>query len=140
MRSTDVKHSIAGYYFQLLLACRELVLLFEKKVPDSSYVGIELGADIRVNSGTDTYVEAKFYKDSTFTRNHYAIRHSVFNFYNTFCKNGSGNFIIETNVPISKGEKNFFENWNKKSFQDIDEYVCYIKECLVCFLQAKNNL
>ncbi|QWI78257.1 hypothetical protein JG486_29215 (plasmid) [Bacillus mycoides] len=77
--STDVKHSIAGYYYQLLLACKELVNLL-KNDNKKSFVAIEKGADVRVYNGNDLSIEAKFYKAKNFTRNSNTIRHTLYNF------------------------------------------------------------
>lgn len=129
MSSTDVKHSIAGFYYQLLIAVRELVGISDFP---NGYVGVECNADVRVNKGDDLFIEVKFYKADTFSRNDDPIRHTIYNFYNYFKKTKtSGLFNIRTNVPISKKDKLFFENWNSRNTPNIDEYLVYIKNCLV---------
>ncbi|MGE8000251.1 hypothetical protein ACQKOF_16500 [Lysinibacillus sp. NPDC093190] len=131
-KSTDVKHSIAGFYFQLLIACKELVSISEQF--SEGYVGVEYGADIRVNKGDDSYIEAKFYKNDYFTRYSEAIRHTIFNFYNTYLEsvNRVGeSFILNTNVPISNSNLDFFKNWNNSTFPEPLDYINYIKDCLV---------
>lgn len=130
-KSTDVKHSIAGFYFQLLIACKEFVSICGE-FPDG-YVGVEYGADIRVNKGNDRYIEAKFYKSDYFTRYSEAIRHTIYNFYNTYRKSGKLEevFIINTNVPISKTDIDFFCGWNNGTFPSQVEYINYVKDCLV---------
>ncbi|WP_216831694.1 hypothetical protein [Alkalihalobacterium elongatum] len=130
-KSTDVKHSIAGFYFQLLIACKELVSIYENF--PKGYVGVEYGADIRVNKGNNRYIEAKFYKRDYFTRYSEAIRHTLYNFYHTYRKSGKlgESFIINTNVPITKTDIEFFNRWNNSTFPSPNDYINYIKDCLV---------
>lgn len=130
-KSTDVKHSIAGFYFQLLIACKELVSI-SKLYPDG-YVGVEYGADVTVNNGSNRFIEAKFYKEDYFTRFSKAIRHTIYNFYHTYrnSKHTGGTFVIKTNVPISGNDKSFFEDWNTSSFSSEEQYTNYVKDCLV---------
>ncbi|MCA0992754.1 hypothetical protein [Pseudalkalibacillus hwajinpoensis] len=130
-RSTDVKHSIAGFYFQLLIACKELVTM-SKHYP-KGYVGVEYGADIRVNKGNDRYIEAKFYKQNYFTRYSEAIRHTIYNFYHTHRDSNSlnGTFVINSNVPISNSDKKFFNDWNNQEFSCRTDFINYVKDCLV---------
>ncbi|MCU5101265.1 hypothetical protein OCA20_14245 [Bacillus cereus] len=131
-KSTDVKQSIAGFYFQLLIACKELVSI--SKEHPKGYVGVEYGADIRVNKGDDRFIEAKFYKQDYFTRYSEAIRHTIYNFYNTYRKSGLGasdTFLINTNVPISKTDAEFFIDWNNGVYPCELSYINYVKDCLV---------
>ena len=128
-KSTDVKHSIAGFYFQLLIACKELVSIAHYQ---NGYVGVEYGADIRVNKGEDKFIEAKFYKNDSFTRYSEAIRHTIFNFYHTYkSTKTSGVFSINTNVPITKKDQDFINNWNEGNFINPSSYIAYVKDCLV---------
>ncbi|MDK8641692.1 hypothetical protein [Niallia taxi] len=134
--STDVKHSIAGYYYQLLLACRELVNLIDNN-HKKSFVAIEKGADIRVYNGNDLSIEAKFYKAKNFTRKSNAIRHTIYNFSYLFKEhknkgNSNPEFMFKTNIQISSKDKTFFEDWDKgEKNTDKTEYINYIKDCLV---------
>ncbi|MGH0601589.1 hypothetical protein [Bacillus mycoides] len=134
--STDVKHSIAVYYYQLLLACRELVNLL-KNDNKKSFVAIEKGADVRVYNGDDLSIEAKFYKAKNFTRNSNTIRHTLYNFSYMFkeYKNGPSSpkplFLFKTNIQISSKDKTFFEEWGTRKITDDSEYISYIKDCLV---------
>ncbi|WP_335869191.1 hypothetical protein [Bacillus sp. 2205SS5-2] len=130
-KSTDVKHSIAGFYFQLLIACKELVSI--SKLHPEGYVGVEYGADITVNKGSNSFIEAKFYKKDYFTRFSEAIRHTIYNFYNTYRNSDdlNGTFMINTNVPISNNDSSFFNDWNNKNFPSQDPYVNFVKDCLV---------
>jgi len=128
--STDVKHSIAGFYYQLLIACNELVAI-ATDFPQG-YVGVEYGADIRVKTDNDNYIEAKFYKNEDFSRYSEAIRHTIYNFYHTFRENkAESSFNIGTNVPISKSDIDFFAEWEKKNFETPEDYIHYVKNCLV---------
>lgn len=134
--STDVKHSIAGYYYQLLLACKELVnlLIHDNK---KSFVAIEKGADVRVYNGSDLSIEAKFYKAKNFTRNSNTIRHTLYNFSYMFKEYKSSSscinplFVFKTNIQISNNDKTFFDEWGTKKVTEDTEYISYIKDCLV---------
>ncbi len=129
MSSTDVKHTIAGFYYQLLIAVRELVGIADFP---KGHVGVECDADVRVNKGEDLFIEVKFYKANSFSKNDDPIRHTIYNFYNHFKKTKTtGLFNIRTNVPITLNDQDFFENWNNGIFTNIDEYLIYIKNCLV---------
>ncbi|MDQ1233391.1 hypothetical protein QE450_000889 [Paenibacillus sp. SORGH_AS306] len=138
MTSTDVKHSIAGFYYQVLIACKEISLLLNNPAKEDSYVAIEYGADIRVFNEAninekDIVIEAKFYKDSTFTRYKEAITHSIYNFYDLFSNSqvfdSSKRYKFLCNVPISEKDFDFFTNWNSNT--GIDENIAYIKECFI---------
>lgn len=129
MKSTDVKHSIAGFYFQLLIACYELLNVYEY---EDAYVGVECDSDVRVSYGDEKFIEAKFYGKDTFNRNHEAITHTIFNFYHTYKKTKtSGMYQIKTNVPFAPSDIYFFDSWNKKKFDNQVEYINYVKDCLV---------
>ncbi|WP_090738583.1 hypothetical protein [Paenibacillus sp. Mc5Re-14] len=130
MRSTDVKHSIAGFYYQVLLACKELILLLNRSKSEESYVAVEYGADVRIFDEQDIRMEAKFYNDNTFTRYKEAITHSIYNFFNSF-KDSSANvkYRFKCNVPVNIKDLQFFTNWVKPT--EISEKIKYIKECFV---------
>lgn len=136
-RNTDVPATLLGFYYQFLLACKELVLLLNSHDAVTNYVAVEKGADIRVAKQVDNAcIEAKFYKDKQFNRNHSSIRHTLFNFYNTFVelkKNNQPlpNFIYRTNVKISDIDKTFFEQWKNISVIRNGEYIQYVKDCIV---------
>ena len=147
MANTDVAHSIAGYYFQVLLACNELVgLLNTDGTVDNDWVGIEKGSDIRVfrHNGTDISIESKFYGNDRFTKNHSSIRHTIYNFYNDFeqRKNSRipvGTYRYETNVGVSDSNLSFFKDWTDKTYNEIDLYINYVKQCLVYESIKKNG-
>ncbi|MTV49866.1 hypothetical protein GJ688_12875 [Heliobacillus mobilis] len=136
-RSTDVPASIAGYYFQILLACRELVLLCNGNLSDK--VILEKGADIKLVTGNNTCIESKFYKDEYFTRNHKSVRHTIYNFYNDFKSNLTNGkpvsrYIYKTNVKIAEEDRLFFDKWNTTNFTtktDCQEYIKFIRYCVV---------
>lgn len=93
--NTDVPESIAGYYYQILLAIRELTKLSNNE--DS--VGIEKGADVRIfiKNGNTSSIEAKFYKNKM-NKSSEAIIHTIYNFYNNLIDDD--NLYFETNVEI----------------------------------------
>ncbi|MEC0142713.1 hypothetical protein [Paenibacillus alginolyticus] len=130
MGSTDVKHSIAGFYYQVMLACKELALLLNTSTSDESYVAVEYGADVRIYDHVDIRMEAKFYNDNTFTRYKEAITHSMYNFFVSF-KGAATNvrYRFKCNVPVNKRDLPFFTEWMTST--GIAEKVKYIKECFV---------
>lgn len=136
-RSTDVPASLAGYYYQLLLAGRELIyLLNDANVLDTDGVGIEQGSDIRIFREDGIYMEAKFYKDKYFTKNHPTIRHTICNFYRHFQKcmkahKKTGKYQYVTNVPISKDDAAFFANWPKNDANNFLTYEYFVLKCVV---------
>ncbi|OXM13299.1 hypothetical protein [Paenibacillus herberti] len=130
MSSTDVKHSIAGFYYQVMLACKELALLLNTSTSDESYVAVEYGADVRIYNHEDIRMEAKFYKDNTFTRYKEAITHSLYNFFVSF--KGSTpqvRYRFKCNVPVNIKDLQFFAEW--KTTTEFTEKAKYIKECFV---------
>lgn len=92
---TDVPASIAGYYYQILLAVRELTKLSD----DNDGVGIEKGADIRIflKLSGNSSIEAKFYSKNM-KKYSKPIIHTIYNFYNNLVDDESLTF--ETNVDI----------------------------------------
>ncbi len=141
MSNTDVAHSIAGYYYQILLAVREIAeILNNQSCCDDDWVAIEKGSDIKVSRKIteEVSIESKFYKNDKFTKEHKTIRHTIFNFYNDFAfrKNNNMNicrYVFATNVPVSSklGSDTFFNTWNLKNIQQEDDYIKFVKECLV---------
>lgn len=136
MGNTDVPASLAGYFYQLLLACKELVILINNYEDTSNYVAIEKGSDIKVFTKNNICIEAKFYSDTYFTKNHKSIKHTIYNFYNDYLeqiKRGSNpnEYIYRTNVPVSKADNHFFDLWNNKTITKYDEYINFVKECIL---------
>lgn len=136
-RSTDVPASLAGYYYQLLLGGRELLyLLNDAQVSDNDGIGIEQGSDIRIFRDEGVYMEAKFYKDKQFTKNHQTIRHTICNFYHHFqkCLNEQkqpGHYQYVTNVPISSIDEVFFQQWPRDKTQHQIFYDHFILKSIV---------
>lgn len=136
MGNTDVPASLAGYYYQLLIACKELVILINNHDHESNYIAIEKGSDVKVFTKNNVCIEAKFYSDASFTKNHKSIKHTIYNFYNDFktnLKNGidTNEYIYKTNVPVANNDYEFFEKWNNKLIVDFSDYIEYIKECIL---------
>ncbi|MDO3679732.1 hypothetical protein [Paenibacillus ehimensis] len=136
-RNTDVPASLAGYYYQLLLAAKELSrLLIIEGVQDHDGVGIEKGADIRVFFGNGTSIEAKFYSNKHFTRNHTSIRHTIYNFYLDFMKQDPAGlptrkYVYSTNVPLHPDDHSFFDSWPRSGTGHESIYATYIRDCIV---------
>jgi len=138
--NTDVPASIAGYFYQFLLAVNELTCLIVTGHEDDS-VAIEKGADVRVLKQGDNKksVEAKFYKASYFTLNHPSICHTLYNFYTSFViAKAKGEQIdhyeYRTNVPIRQDDKAFFDKWQHPhswTAKEKEEYLVYIKMSIV---------
>ncbi|WP_433594984.1 hypothetical protein [Lysinibacillus xylanilyticus] len=136
MGNTDVPASLAGYYYQLLIACKELVILINNHDDLSNHVAIEKGSDVKVFTKNDVCIEAKFYSDASFTKSHKSIKHTIYNFYNDFKINSknskpSSGYIYKTNVPVSSKDAQFFEIWNNKNISNYDDYIEYVKECIL---------
>lgn len=136
MGNTDVPASLAGYFYQLLLACKELVILINNHEDTSNYVAIEKGSDIKVFMKNNVCIEAKFYSDTYFTRNHKSIKHTIYNFYNDYqshLKKGSNpnKYIYRTNVPVSNVDKHFFDLWSNKTITKYDNYIDFVKESIL---------
>lgn len=76
-RNTDVPSTIAGFYFQILIACYEIC---RKNVEE---VGIETGADIVVidNKKERHYIETKLHAKK-FNRFSEDVKKTIYNFYN----------------------------------------------------------
>lgn len=120
-RNTDVPGSIAGYYYQILLACREI-----SRYGEVEEVGVETGADVNVVSVSKNIVniEAKFHQDN-FGKFADDIVKTIYNFYTAYDKNIK-KLIFTTNAAPTKGCINFFKNWGMNGNEER-----YIKECIL---------
>ncbi len=120
-RNTDVPGSIAGYYYQILLACREIS---QYGIVDE--VGVETGADVNVVSVSKEIIniEAKFH-NKNFGKYAEDIVKTIFNFYTAY-NNKVNKFIFSTNVSPTKEYKAFFDNWGKNGNE-----IRYVKECIL---------
>jgi hypothetical protein len=134
-RSTDVKESIAGYYYQLLIACRELCSLASSEgVNPQNSVGIEKGSDVKIfqRDGSETSIEAKFYKISNFNKKSLPIIHTIYNFHNSY-KSGakSTKYIFSTNVGLHDRDSDFFQRWPRDINGNLAEHIEFVKLCVV---------
>lgn len=130
LNNEDVPATVAGFYYQALLACKELTDLVAENAGDSVEIGIERGADVKVRfNRNDRYsIEAKFY-GSKFSKHSSEITHTIFNFYkNSFEDN---KLIFATNVSIDEDDICFSKDWNIISEEEISKYIKYIKYCLI---------
>lgn len=134
-RETDVPASIAGFYYQLLLACKELTILAcEENTEIENKVGIERGADIKIikKNGIEISIEVKFYKEDSFSKNDYPIVHTIYNFHESIkAGKNSSQYKFTTNVKLN--DNNFFiNNWPKDdSATNFQTYINYVKECVI---------
>jgi len=132
LNKEDVPATVAGFYYQALLACYEITQLANNGEPDTTKVSIERGADVKTHrvNGEDTSIEAKFY-GSNFTSKSETITHSIFNFYkNAF---NVAEIVFCTNVAIEDDDKIKFslKDWCKINDVDLPNYRKYIKRCLL---------
>ncbi len=130
LNNEDVPATVAGFYYQALLACKELTDLVGKDAEDSVEVGIERGADVKVRFNKDDQysIEAKFY-GSNFSKHSSEITHTIFNFYKNSFEDDK--LIFATNVSISEDDISFSKKWITISEELIDNYIDYVKYCLI---------
>lgn len=125
-KSTNVSGSIAGYYYQILLACKELTYDIYKV----KEVGIETDADVRVvnYNNEKQSIEAKFHK-SNMNRYDKDIIKTIYNFYKY--SSGDKKLTLSTNVTLTKKEDmEFFDKWKLGRLGE-DEKVAYVKKCIL---------
>lgn len=130
LNNEDVPATVAGFYYQALLACKELTDFVINDADDAVEVGIERGADVkvRINEDHQYSIEAKFY-GSKFSKYSSEITHTIFNFYkNSF---EDDRLIFATNVSISEDDISFSQDWNTIAEDEIDKYIQYVKFCLI---------
>ncbi|MBW7476680.1 hypothetical protein K0T92_18335 [Paenibacillus oenotherae] len=135
-RNTDVPASLAGYFYQLLVATRELLRINADQNSNlTDGVGVERGSDIRVFKQEGLCIETKFYKNKQFTKQHQTIRHTIYNFYhhykNTLVGSRNNQYLYLTNVPISQADSDFFRNWPSIGQQLDETYRRFILDCVV---------
>lgn len=127
----DVPASVAGFYYQVLLACREITQLIIDAEPEDTMVGIERGADVKIIRSNDinTSIEAKFY-GASFNKYSKSIYHTICNFYKNSRDDDS--LIFETNVAIEDDEDICFsKDWSGIEKNKIEKYIRYVKICLI---------
>lgn len=123
-RNTDVAASIAGYYYQILLACREIT----SNQGNIQAVGIEAGADIRLLliNNDKVSIEAKFHKEKM-TKYCDDIVKTVYNFY--VSSYSDRQLVFSTNVAAGSTSAKFFSKWDTDLA--LDEKVKFVKECIL---------
>lgn len=122
-RSTDVPSTIAGFYYQIILACRELCK------DGVEAVGVETGADVVVTdkSKEQIYMEAKLHT-SNFNRFSNDVIKTIYNFYNDFKQSDRvKQMIFVTNADVTKKDKPFFDSWGMADAKEI----AYIQEAVL---------
>lgn len=130
LNNEDVPATVAGFYYQALLACKELTGLVINDADDAVEVGIERGADVkvRINEGSQYSIEAKFY-GSEFSKHSSEITHTIFNFYkNSF---EDDRLIFATNVSIREDDISFSHDWSTITEEEIEKYIEYVKYCFI---------
>ncbi|MDP1395155.1 hypothetical protein Q8G28_17390 [Lysinibacillus capsici] len=142
---TDVPASIAGYFYQFLLAVNELTCLIPTG-HDDDCVAIEKGADVRIFKQGDSKksVEAKFYQDLYFTSNHLSICHTLYNFYTSFLiakakDEPFDHYEYRTNVPIRHSDKAFFDKWQSPHLWTTTEKEAYVKYIKMSIIRDRLN-
>jgi len=138
----DVPATVAGFYYQALLACREIIIAYRDRAPDADLsaikVSIERGADVKIDKGgVINSIEAKLYGGS-FNEYSPAVTHSFYNFYkNAFTHSA---IQLETNVQIniqSDDLQNFVGEWSKIPETEFGNYIKYLKLCIVYEIYKK---
>ena len=122
-RNTDVPATIAGFYFQIILACREICMEHVEQV------GVETGADIVVidDNKYKTYIETKLHSRNfnCFSRD---VIKTIYNFYSSYKKSEQiKKMIFLTNVGIAYKNKSLFDTWGTVDIQKIQ----YIKKAIL---------
>jgi hypothetical protein len=123
-RNTDVPGTIAGFYYQIIVACRELCKINVEEV------GVETGADVVVidKSLKKSIIETKLHLEN-FSRFSDDVIKTIYNFYNGYKESDNiRQMFFVTNVGIANKDKDFFDSWGKAV--DIHE-VRYLKEAIL---------
>jgi len=124
-RDTNVPSTIAGFYFQIVLACYEICQDGIREV------GVETDADVVAidNGGEKVYIESKLHSKK-FGRFSDDVKKTIYNFYNGYVKSDKiKKMYFVTNVESQDSDKAFFDAWNTGG-QD-DEEIMYIKEAVL---------
>lgn len=125
-KSTDVDGSIAGYFYQILLAINALTNLTN----DDDEVGIECGADVRVITYKSRYIsiESKFHK-ANMSRYSIDIYKTIFNFYHDNFEDDELYFITNVDLTNDDDKKFFSTEWN--DVNRLEERINFIKSCIL---------
>lgn len=131
---TDVSGAIGGYYQQIHIAVLELLNL--KK--ETSSVGIECGADIRIfhEDGSKESIEVKFYKGDLGPYS-MEIAKTIYNFYRQSYSDIKLRFCTNTEKPNLE----FFNKLDSKlySYEIQKEKIKYIAHLLIKFTLTKDK-
>ncbi|HDX9535345.1 TPA: hypothetical protein ROX87_004815 [Bacillus thuringiensis] len=131
---TDVSGAIGGYYQQIHIAVLELLNL--KK--ETSSVGIECGADIRIfhEDGSKESIEVKFYKGDLGPYS-MEIAKTIYNFYQQSYSDIKLRFCTNTERPNLE----FFNKLDSKlySYEIQKEKIKYIAHLLIKFILTKDK-
>ncbi|PJI06545.1 MULTISPECIES: hypothetical protein [Clostridium] len=132
-KSTDVSGSIAGYYYQILLACKELT----SNIDEIKEIGIETGADVRVikYKNEKQSIEAKFHKLNIGMYNKDIIK-TIYNFYRY--SSDDSKLTLSTNVTSTKKDRDFFRKWINGGL-DEKQKIIYIKKCILRHCKSNVN-
>lgn len=135
-RNTDVPATIAGFYYQIIIACREICKDFVEEV------GVETGADVVIiDKGREkSYIEAKLHTDK-FSRFSSDVTKTIYNFYNDYKKsNQIKQMLFTSNVGIGAKDRPFFCTWGLANAQEI-EYVqkAVLRKSIELHKECKQN-
>ncbi len=122
-RKTDVPATIAGFYYQIMIACREIC---KENVAE---VGVENGADVVVidKNNKKICMEAKLHSQQ-FRRYSGDIIKTIYNFYNDYKKEKRiEKLYFITNEGIVDKDELFFDTWGKADNSEVE----YIKKAVL---------
>lgn len=126
-RNTDVPSTIAGFYFQVLIAC---CAVCRRGVEE---VGIEMGADVVVidHKKECRYIETKLHSKN-FNRFSEDIKKTIYNFYNGYKKSEKiSEMIFVTNVSAVRNDKELLEKWEQYRTKKENEAIVYIQKAVL---------
>lgn len=121
-RNTNVPGTIAGFYYQILIACKELC------APDVKSVGVETGADVVVirNNNRKTLIETKLHTHK-FNRCSSDVTKTIYNFYCSYQKEEIEQMYFVSNVDMDSSDKSLFDNWENCD----SDTIAYIKKAIL---------
>lgn len=126
-RNTDVPSTIAGFYFQVLIACCAVCRKGVEKV------GIETGADVVVidHKNECRYIETKLHSKN-FNRFSEDVKKTIYNFYNGY-KNSEKirEMIFVTNVSAVRNDRELLEEWEQYCREKENEAIVYIQKAVL---------
>lgn len=122
-RNTDVPGTIAGFYYQIIIACKEICKDGTKEV------GVETGGDVVTitTSGKRNYIEAKLHTNNFSCFSNDVIK-TIYNFYNAYKQSDQiEKMLFTTNVGVTSKDKSLFDTWGTTSNDEIH----YIQEAVL---------